>query len=61
MSISSSANAEEKREEAIKLFISAVQFPPGFPTYGENIAGEIIKGAELLLDYIKSGKIAKPD
>ena len=61
MSIISNFTREDlQREEAVKLFISAIQYSPEFhkSNSGEEIADDIIKGAEKLLDYVKNGKIA---
>jgi hypothetical protein len=56
MSINSNFyKASVGREEAVKLFISAVQAAPAsLPKYssGDEFAEQIIKGAEKLLDYV---------
>jgi hypothetical protein len=57
MSISSSSNLEEKREEAIKLFISAIQFPLDAFHLGDAITTELIRGADMLLRYVQDGTI----
>jgi hypothetical protein len=51
--------AETSREEALKLFISAVQAAPEL--IPENLSGEeilkyIIKGSEELMGYVLTGK-----
>jgi hypothetical protein len=52
------------REEAVNLFISAVQAAPeSFPklSSAEEFAEAITKGAQKLLDYIKPAELNKPD
>jgi hypothetical protein len=63
MSISSNHSPVANREEAVKLFISAIQAVPGsFPQglSGEDIAKHIIKGSEKLFDYILADKSGQP-
>jgi PHD/YefM family antitoxin component YafN of YafNO toxin-antitoxin module len=56
MSINSSSNLAEKREEAVRLFVSSVQQPITIVNLGADVAKEIIKGADALLNYIEYGK-----
>jgi PHD/YefM family antitoxin component YafN of YafNO toxin-antitoxin module len=56
MSVSSSSTIAEKREEAVKLFISSVQQPITIANLGDEAAKQVIKGADILLNYIEYGK-----
>jgi hypothetical protein len=60
MSISSKSTDESNREEAIKLLISAIQFPASYPFAGDSIATELVRGADILLEYVQSGKFLAP-
>ncbi|MDR0759676.1 MAG: hypothetical protein LBF74_06140 [Treponema sp.] len=60
MSINSVPSIEEKREEAIKLFISSVQKPISAFDQADDAANQIVKGAEILLAYVLSGEIKEP-
>ena len=56
MAVHNSEN-EAKREEAIKLLVSAIQFPVSFPVdHVDDVTKQIVKGADILLKYIESGK-----
>ena len=60
MSISSASTIQEKREEAVKLFISALEQPITITNLADEIAKQVVIGAEMLLKYIESGEIKTP-
>jgi hypothetical protein len=57
MSIHSATKPEEQREEAIRLLFSGIQFPVAIPHELVNeVAKQVVKGADVLFNYIKTGK-----
>jgi hypothetical protein len=46
---------EADRKEAIKLLGSVVQLPPGI--FLVDNAKEIVRGADILFNYIKTGQV----
>jgi hypothetical protein len=59
--VNSMVKTDVSREESLKLLISAIQAAPeSFPKNltGEDFAKHLIKGAEILMDYVLHGKIS---
>lgn len=51
-----SDTAKANRQEAVELFISALNAQNLCGTTGRDLAGDIIEGAERLMDYILNDK-----